>query len=71
MIADRKFTVDYGANYLYDNKLYEEIPHTVVGFSGNKGAFELFKTSLNDYIADYFKAECRKHIKGQADSPNL
>ena len=44
MIADRKFTVDYGSSYLHDNKLVHEVAGIVVGFSGSRGVFELFQT---------------------------
>jgi hypothetical protein len=47
MVADRKFTVDYGDNFIYDDKIFGEMAGNVmVGFSGDRGAFEIFKATL-------------------------
>lgn len=55
LIADRAFTVDYGTQTIYEDKLFQELPHTVIGFSGDKGMFELFRTHLAQYASNYFR----------------
>ena len=52
LIADRKFTIDYDSGYLYDEKLFGEIRNIIIGFSGDIGTFELFRTRLRDVVAD-------------------
>jgi 20S proteasome alpha/beta subunit len=50
VVADRKFTVDYGSSYLYDTKLVHEMGGIVVCFSGNRGVFELFQTEIRNHV---------------------
>jgi 20S proteasome alpha/beta subunit len=55
LIADRAFTVDYGAQTVYEDKLFEELPRAVIGFSGDRGIFELFTTGLGEFADNHFK----------------
>jgi 20S proteasome alpha/beta subunit len=56
MVADRKFTVDYGENFIFDDKLILELNgHVVVGFSGDRGTFEIFRNTLEDRLEDQKK----------------
>jgi len=50
LIADRKFTIDAGAGYEYDDKLFGDLAGVIVGFSGSRGTFEIFRTRIRDYV---------------------
>lgn len=50
----RKFTVDSGKDYIYDDKLFNVLSSgIIVSFSGFRGTFELFKTKIDEYLKDY------------------
>jgi hypothetical protein len=49
MVADRKFIVNNGTDYEYDDKLWGDIGGVIAGFSGSRGTFELFRTSVRDF----------------------
>jgi 20S proteasome alpha/beta subunit len=54
LVADRKFTISGGTDYLFDvGKLTGEISGIITGFSGDRGTFELFRNNIRDYIADF------------------
>jgi 20S proteasome alpha/beta subunit len=62
MIADRKFTVDYGSSYLHDNKLVHEVAGIVVGFSGSRGVFEPFSDSDKKTCYGIRRRDCSRRI---------
>ncbi len=49
---DRKMTqtLSSGIHYLYDDKITGEIDGILTGFAGDAGAFEVFRTTLRDYV---------------------
>jgi 20S proteasome alpha/beta subunit len=51
LIGDRKVTLERGATYEYEDKLFLDVPWTVVGSSGVSGLFEKFRENLTAYIA--------------------
>jgi 20S proteasome alpha/beta subunit len=52
MIADRRFTENYGSSYLYDDKLIHHVQGIVVGFSGSRGIFELFTSGITQHVME-------------------
>jgi 20S proteasome alpha/beta subunit len=50
LIVDRKFTIDAGAGYEYDDKLFGDLAGVIVGFSGSRGTFEILRTRIRDYV---------------------
>jgi 20S proteasome alpha/beta subunit len=55
LVADRRFTVDGGSRYEYDNKLLSDIPGVVIGFSGSRETFETFRNQLIRDFSEYGK----------------
>ena len=53
MIADKKVTIDCGADFDYTNKLHGVLKHVIFGASGSPDSFELFKGQAMDYIRTY------------------
>jgi 20S proteasome alpha/beta subunit len=53
IVAERKFTINYGADYEYDSKMVGEIGGTIVGFSGGRRTFELYRTEIRTYVRQY------------------
>jgi hypothetical protein len=54
LIADRKFEdKEIGAGYFYGDKLFGEIRNSIIGFSGSRPTFELFRIKLRDAVSDY------------------
>lgn len=53
MIADRRFTENYGSSYLYDDKLIHHVQGIIVGFSGSRGIFELFTSEIMQHVIDH------------------
>jgi 20S proteasome alpha/beta subunit len=51
LIGDRKVTLERGATYEYEDKLFLNDPFMVVGSSGVSGLFEKFRENLAIYIA--------------------
>jgi 20S proteasome alpha/beta subunit len=51
LVGDRKVTLERGATYEYEDKLFLDVPWTVVGSSGVSGLFEKFRENLTTYIA--------------------
>src|SRR5205809_4099757 len=47
LVADRKFTIDYGVGYEYGDKLIGEIGGIIVGFSGARRIFELYRKEMS------------------------
>jgi 20S proteasome alpha/beta subunit len=52
MVADRRFTENYGSSYLYDNKLIHHVEGIIVGFSGSRGIFELFMSGITQHVME-------------------
>lgn len=50
MVADRKFTIDNGAEYQFDNKLIGEIRGWITGFSGERKVFDLYRKDVGVYL---------------------
>jgi 20S proteasome alpha/beta subunit len=50
LVADLKYTMDYGASQIYERKLMSNLSNFVIGFSGSRGTFELFMTTVDDYM---------------------
>lgn len=52
LAGDRKMTqtLSSGIHYLYDDKITGEIDGILTGFAGDAGAFEVFRTTLRDYV---------------------
>jgi 20S proteasome alpha/beta subunit len=52
LIGDRKVTqtLSSGIHYVYDDKITGEIDGILTGFAGDGGAFEVFRTTLRDYV---------------------
>jgi 20S proteasome alpha/beta subunit len=51
LVGDRKVTLERGATYEYEDKLFLDVPWTVVGSSGVSGLFEKFRENLMAYLA--------------------
>jgi 20S proteasome alpha/beta subunit len=52
MIADRRFTENYGSSYLYDDKLIHHVEGIIIGFSGSRGIFELFTSEITQHVIE-------------------
>lgn len=64
IIGDRKFTVDYGEHYVYGDKLSGDLSNSfVIGFSGDRGVFELFKTTFDDALNEYYRTSDKMPIE--------
>lgn len=50
MVADKKVTIDCGADFDYTDKLHGVLKHVIFGASGSPESFELFKGQSMDYI---------------------
>ena len=52
LAGDRKMTqtLSSGIHYLYHEKITGEIDGILTGFAGDAGAFEVFRTTLRDYV---------------------
>lgn len=55
IIADRRITIDGGIDYTYGDKLFGDLGGIIIGFSGSKNTFELFRTDIVGYVNDYQK----------------
>src|SRR2546426_393232 len=56
VVGDKKFTVDYGEHFVYGDKLFGDSSNSyLLGFSGDRGAFELFKTTFNDAVNNHYE----------------
>lgn len=54
LVADKKIiTIDGAAEYQYINKLVSEIENLVIGYSGSRRIFELFRNNLVDNLISY------------------
>jgi 20S proteasome alpha/beta subunit len=63
MISDRKFTMDDGTGYIFDDKLFNiKSSGIIIGFSGSRGAFELFQARMQEYMSDYAEKEGNTNI---------
>jgi 20S proteasome alpha/beta subunit len=54
LVADTRFTIDQlgGIGFMHDNdKIFAGISGMIMGFSGTRGKFELFKTAI------YYKSQ--------------
>ena len=63
LVADRRFTVDEGSQYEYDNEILSNIPGIVIGFSGSRGVFEDFRNKVLNHVNWY------KNIHDQNNVP--
>lgn len=50
MVADKKVTIDCGADFDYTDKLHGVLKHVIFGASGSPESFELVKGQAMDYI---------------------
>jgi 20S proteasome alpha/beta subunit len=50
LVADKKVTLGYGADFDYREKLFGEIRHVIVGSSGSTDTFEYFRGYIMDYV---------------------
>jgi 20S proteasome alpha/beta subunit len=56
LIADRKFTIDDGTDYVIAEKLEDLQDHKLVfGFAGDRGTFELFKVKMEEALKNEVK----------------
>ena len=53
MVADKKVTIECGADFEFTDKLEGVIKHVIFGASGSSDTFELFKGQAMDYIRTY------------------
>ncbi|MFY3742221.1 MAG: 20S proteasome alpha/beta subunit [Candidatus Nitrosomirales archaeon] len=53
LVADRRFTIDDGTSYTFDNKLIGDLGGIIVGFPGGRGTFEIFRTKIRSYVRNY------------------
>ena len=53
LTADRKITINGGTDYTYAEKLFGDLEGIIIGFSGSKATFDLFRTKVIDYVNDY------------------
>lgn len=56
MIADKKITIEGGTEYEYDNKLFCDIKNIIIGFSGSRSSFYLFKNGISESLTHYKNA---------------
>ena len=52
LVADRKFTIDRGPNFVYEDKIISELQGTIIAFSGDRGIFELFRSRLRATVTE-------------------
>jgi 20S proteasome alpha/beta subunit len=63
LIADKKFTIDEGSDYVYGEKLVDIRGHKIVfGFAGDRGTFELFKVKLEEELKNQRKVSVNEMI---------
>lgn len=55
LIADRKIIINEGVGYIYGDKLYGDLGGIIIGFSGSKSTFELFRTEIIQFVNEYRK----------------
>jgi 20S proteasome alpha/beta subunit len=55
LVADRRFTEENDAGYILGDKIYGDIRNIVIGFSGSRPTFELFKTKLRDIVNEKYE----------------
>jgi 20S proteasome alpha/beta subunit len=55
LLGDRKFTIDYGADETFDDKITGEIPGILTGFSGTRRMFERFRAEIRNYVTSYYR----------------
>src|SRR5688500_13423041 len=53
MVADKKVTIDCGADFEFTDKLHGVLKHVIFGASGSPDSFELFKGQAMDYFRTY------------------
>jgi 20S proteasome alpha/beta subunit len=74
LIGDRKLTQtdSSGMHDAYDDKITGEIDGILTGFSGDAGAFEVFRSTLRDYVTttrnEQIKKNPRPQIQGELNN---
>jgi 20S proteasome alpha/beta subunit len=53
LIADKKITIECGADFDYTDKLHGVLRHVIFGASGSPDTFELLKGQAIDYVRTY------------------
>ena len=54
LVADKKIiATDGGAEYKYNYKLFSELENMIIGYSGSRHIFDLFRNDLIDYVISY------------------
>jgi 20S proteasome alpha/beta subunit len=53
LIGDQKVTLEGGADYDFEDKIFRDIPNIIVGSSGASGLFDKFRSRVGQYVATH------------------
>jgi 20S proteasome alpha/beta subunit len=54
LVADKRITIERGAEHKYSNKLFGDLDNIIIGFSGSRPLSESFRNDTIDYGVSYY-----------------